>query len=185
VKGYNDTVHDVTGITPARVSDKDVLTIWRRLHKKASRRVRFARAKYSVGQLVRISKEKVKFANSAEQNYTTEIFRIIKVINRSPRPVYELNDLNNRITDGQSYNEELTPVRLTKRCTLKIDKILGKKVRRGILHYLVRWKDYRSDFDCWVHVWHEHAKWFPYCVYVRHIKGALFARECARRTEYD
>jgi hypothetical protein len=44
VKGY-DTVHDTTGIAPAGVSDKDALAIWRRMHKKASRRVRFVRAK--------------------------------------------------------------------------------------------------------------------------------------------
>jgi hypothetical protein len=145
VTGY-DTVHDATGIAPARVSDKDVLAIWWRMRKKA-RRVHFVRAKYSVGQLVRISKEKVKFAKSAEQNFTTEIFRIIKVIDRSPRPVYELEDLNNKVIDGQFYHEELTPVRLTKRSTFKIDKILDKKVRRGILHYLVRWKGYSSDIQ--------------------------------------
>ena len=49
---------------------------------------------YSVGQHVRISKEKAKFAKSSEQNISTEAFRIIKVIHRTPRPVYELEDLN-------------------------------------------------------------------------------------------
>jgi hypothetical protein len=111
------------------------------MHKKAIR-VHFVRTKYSVRQLVRISTEKVKFANSDEQKYTTEIFRVIKDIHRTPRPVYELEDLNNKVIDGHFYHEELTPVRLTKRCTFKIDKILGKSVRRGILHYLVRWKVY-------------------------------------------
>jgi hypothetical protein len=89
VKGYNVTVHNATGIAPARVSDEDVLAIWRRMHKTVSR-VHSVRAKYSIGQFVRIRKEKVKIAKSAEQKYTTEIFRIIKVIHRSPRPVYEL-----------------------------------------------------------------------------------------------
>ena len=76
VTGYNYTVHNATGMASAHVSDKDVLAIWQRLNEKAIR-VRSVKAKYSVGQLLRISKEKVKFIKSAEQNYTTEIFRII------------------------------------------------------------------------------------------------------------
>jgi hypothetical protein len=115
-----------------------------------SSRVRSVKAKYRVGQLVRINKEKVKFAKSAEQNYTTEIFRIIKVIRTFPRAFYELEDLNKKEIDGQLYIEELSPVRLTKRSTFKIDPIEDKRVKRGILHYLVRWKGYNSDFDSWV-----------------------------------
>ena len=37
VTGYNHTVHNTTGIAPAHVSNKDVLTIWQRLNEKASR----------------------------------------------------------------------------------------------------------------------------------------------------
>jgi hypothetical protein len=51
------------------------------------------------------------------------------------------------VIHGLFYHEELTPVRLTSRSTFKIDKILGKRVRRGVLHYLVRWKGYTSNFD--------------------------------------
>ena len=71
-------------------------------------------AKYSVGQYVRVSKEKAKFAKSAEQNFSTEIFRIVKVIPRTPRPVYELEDLNKQPIDGSFYQEELTPLVDTK-----------------------------------------------------------------------
>jgi len=81
---------------------------------------------------VRISKEKAKFAKSAEQNFSTEIFRIAKVIPRNPRPVYELEDLNNQPTDGSLYTEELTPVVVTKPTHFKIDKILATRVTRGI-----------------------------------------------------
>jgi hypothetical protein len=37
-----------------------------------------------------------------------------------------MKDLNRKVIDGQFYNEELTPVRITKRTTFQIDKNLGK-----------------------------------------------------------
>ena len=144
VTGNNHTVHNATGMAPFQVSDKDVLAIWHRLNGNASR-VRSVKAKY-----VRISKEKVRFAKSAEQNFTTEIFRIIKVIHRTPLPVYELEDLNKTPINGQFYHEELTPVRITTRSTFQIDKILRRRVRRGIPYYLDRGKGYGSNFDSWV-----------------------------------
>jgi hypothetical protein len=64
--------------------------------------------------------------------------------------VYELEDLNQKIIDGQFYNEELTPVQITKRTTFKTDKILDTRVRCGIRDYLVHWKGYGPDFDSWI-----------------------------------
>ena len=55
-------------------------------------RGRVIKAKYSVAH-VRISKEKAKFPKSGEQNFSTEIFRIVKVIPRTFRPAYEMEDL--------------------------------------------------------------------------------------------
>jgi hypothetical protein len=64
--------------------------------------------------------------------------------------MYELEDLNRKVIDGQFYKEELTPVEISKRTTFKIDKIVSTRVRRGIRENLVRWKVYGSDFDSWV-----------------------------------
>jgi hypothetical protein len=99
---------------------------------------------------VHISKEKIKFAKGGEQNYTMEVFRIIKVIRRKPPPVYELEDLNRKLINGKFYNEDLKPVRITKHTIFKIIKILDTSVRRGIREYLVRWKGYGPDFDSWI-----------------------------------
>ena len=52
----------------------------------SNERVRVGKVKFNVGQHVRMSKEKMKFAKGSEQNYTDEIFRIVKVIRRTPRP---------------------------------------------------------------------------------------------------
>jgi len=133
VKRYNATVHSTTGMPPNDVRDNDVLKIWNKMKGKADRTRRLSKLQFRVGQHVRISKEKVKFAKGGEHNYTE--------LHRTPRPVFELEDLHGQEIEGQFYTEELVPVRITKQTTYKIDKILDKRVRRGLLEYLVRWKD--------------------------------------------
>lgn len=76
-------------------------------------------AKFNVGH-VRISKAKFKFAKGGEHNYTTKVFRINNVY-RTPRSVYELEDLRGQQIDGKIDAEELKTLRLTKRTTYKID----------------------------------------------------------------
>jgi len=68
---------------------------------EARGRVRVAKATFRVGKHVFISKEKLMFAKAAEQNFSTEIFRVAKVIDRRPRVVYELEDLNGTPIEGQ------------------------------------------------------------------------------------
>ena len=122
-------------MAPLKVTD--IFAISNRVIDKR-RRVRTPKAKFRVAQYVRTSKEKMKFAKWYEENFMTEIFRITKVIKRIPRPVYELEELNKTPIDEQFYQEELTPVRVTKDTVYKIDKILDRGVRGGILEYLVR-----------------------------------------------
>jgi hypothetical protein len=108
VKRYNDTVHSATGMGPPKVTDSDILVIWNKMRARHSP-IRRAPDKFKIGH-VRISKEKLKFAKGGEQNYTTEIFKIQKVVSRIARPVYELVDLLGKHIDGQFYGEELVPV---------------------------------------------------------------------------
>jgi len=105
VECYNATVHGTTGIAPAIVTEKDVLAIWNRMNEKRSR-MTVSKPKFRVGPHVSISKEKMKFAKGGKKNYTTEIFRIMKVLRKTPRPVNELEDLN-KVIYGQLYEQEL------------------------------------------------------------------------------
>jgi hypothetical protein len=108
-------------MAPSQVTESDVLSIWKRLYEK-SERIQRVLPKFRVGQHVRINKEKMRFGKGAEQNYTKEIIKINNVIRREPRPVYELEDLNGTLIEGQFYGEELTPVNVTDRTTYKIEK---------------------------------------------------------------
>ena len=63
VRGYNATVHSTTGMPPARVTDSDILTVWKRMSEKQGK-APIAQPRFCVGQHVRISKEKMKFAKA-------------------------------------------------------------------------------------------------------------------------
>jgi len=62
------------------------------------------RTKFKVGDLVRKTNEKVKFAKGYEQSFSTEIFRVAKFIQRVPQTVYELTDWQDRPIEGQLKN---------------------------------------------------------------------------------
>ena len=64
-------------MAPSHVLDSDILAIWNKMRRQ---RIHVANVKFSVAQHVPISNEKMKFAKFGEQNFSTVIFRIAKVI---------------------------------------------------------------------------------------------------------
>ena len=63
VKACN-TLHTAHGMATAAVTDKQILEIWTRMNDRRSH-VRVGKVKFNVGQHVRISKEKMKFAKGS------------------------------------------------------------------------------------------------------------------------
>ena len=86
-------------MAPSRVNDAYVLYLLRRNEAKR-KRVRFATVKFRIGQHMRIKKEKIKFAKVAQKYLSTEILRIVKVIDSSPHAFYEIEDLNGTTIDA-------------------------------------------------------------------------------------
>jgi superfamily I DNA and RNA helicase len=134
-------------MAPAKLGDPYIFENWRRM---TNIKTSVLKPMFSVGQHVRISREKMRFAKAAEQNFSTQLFRMRSVMKRKPSPVYVFEDLNNTHIDGQFYQEELEPVRISKRKKYKIDKILRKGTRHCIREVLVHWKGYHTSFDSWI-----------------------------------
>ena len=133
-------------MAPAKVNETKVPDVWRRMN---SRQYKPKPVRFTVGHTFRLSKEKMKFAKGFEQSNSTEVFKITKVIRRSPQLVYEIEDLQGTPIEGQFYNEELTPVVITPRTVYKIDKTLKQRICNGRREYLVRWRGYGPQFDSW------------------------------------
>ena len=148
VKAYNNTVHSSIKMAPADVTPDKVLQVWHTLYdKKKFVNPTFSKHVFNVGDTVRITRAKGHFAKGYEQNWTTEIFRVKRVLRRHP-VVYVLEDLNGEALDGTFYNEELQRVSLPDQ--YDILKILDTRGKGRSKKLLVRWKGYPPSFDSWI-----------------------------------
>jgi len=92
--------------------------------------------KFQVGDLVRISKYKTPFSKSYEGNFTTETFKISKVLNTVP-PTYKIKDLNEEEVLGSFYAEQLTRFNNVDN-EWEIEEILKRRTRNGRKEVLIK-----------------------------------------------
>ena len=98
--------------------------------------------KFKIGDHVRISKYKNIFAKGYTQNWSDEIFIIIKIKN-TVQWTYVISDLNGETIDGIFYEKELQK---TNQQEFIIENILKRK---GDKLY-VKWKGYDNSFNSWI-----------------------------------
>ena len=80
---------------PSKVNPSNIYSVWKRMNSLWVK-IPEGRVKYKAANLLRITKENVKFAKGYEKTFSTEIFRVVKDIQRLHQPVYELSDLQGR-----------------------------------------------------------------------------------------
>lgn len=147
VYAYNNTVHSSTNFKPTCVNDTNILTVYNNLNKKHKRLKKFGTLQ--VGDFVRISKYKGIFDKGYTANYSREIFKIYKVINRYPI-VYRISDLDDEKIDGVFYGKELQKVLFNKNTSYAIDKIIKQRHKGNSIQLYVSWKGYPSKFNSWI-----------------------------------
>ena len=106
--GYN-SAHSTIVMASSKVNPSSIYSVWQKMNSLRAK-IPEGCAKFKVEDVIRITKEKVKFVKRYEMIFSTEIFRVVKVIQRVFQPVYKLSDLWARPIEGQFYNYELVKV---------------------------------------------------------------------------
>ena len=146
VKSYNNTYHRSIKMKPSQVTKSNEAKVWDTLYgSDVQKRVRF---KFQVGDRVRISKAKRIFEKSYLPNFTEEMFTVYKRFSRQV-PVYKLKDDAGEILDGTFYEAELQKV-IKEDDVYRVEKVLHKRKRKGVVEYFVKWKGYPDKFNSWV-----------------------------------
>ena len=121
---------------PSQVTKANEAQVWDTLYgDDVQKPVRF---KFQVGDCVRISIVKRMFEKSYLPNFTEEIFTVYKRMARQV-PVYKLKDDAGEILDGTFYEPELQKI-IKNDDVYRVEKILRKRKRKGVVEYLMRWK---------------------------------------------
>ena len=88
------------------------------------------------------------FEKSHLPNYTEEMFTIYQRFARQV-PVYKLKDDAEEILDGTFYEAEVQKV-IREDDVYRVEKVLRKRKRKGVVEYFVKWKGYPDKFNSWV-----------------------------------
>lgn len=151
VLSYNKAKHNSTGWAPVSVTDANTAQVmvdsYALFYKRRRRNVS---TKYKAGQLVRISHLGSRFAKESHYLWSTEVFRINKIVQRTDGPVYELIDLKNNIIGGKFYDYEIQHVDENVDTVYRIDKVLRRRTFRGRRQALVSWWGYNEDHNSWI-----------------------------------
>jgi len=141
VERYNNTRHSSNEMTPVETSKKEnEVRVYRNLYPDLTRRP--MRAKFKIGDKVRIQKKKGYFEKGFTPNWTEEVFTVSK-IKRTKPVTYKITDLNDEEIQGTFYEQELQK---TLPEVYRIEKIAKKDKTRS----LVKWKGYPECFNSWV-----------------------------------
>ena len=157
VEGYNNTYHRSIGMAPNKVTKKNSQLLWEDLYvrpywdemQKNKKRTKL-RFRYKIGDTVRISHLRNLFSREYHQKWTSELFTIVKRINRSGIPVYEVKDWSGEPVVGRLYEQELHKVIVKPGHVFKIENILRSKGRGAKKEHLVHWLNWPKKYDSWV-----------------------------------
>ena len=146
IKSNNHTWHRSIKMEPYLVTVENQDQVWKTLYGNSDKPLP-EKTDLKVGDTVRISKVKMKFEKSYEQNYTREIFTIHKIIPRAPI-VYKLKDLAGEVIQGTFYKQELQ--KITDSGFYPVEKVLKKRKKNGKQEYFVKFQGYPEKFNAWV-----------------------------------
>lgn len=137
---YNNRKHSTTGMRPSDVTkDKE-----KQLLNSVYSHIKIAGlVKFRVGDVVRISKQKALFDKGYTPNWSTELFKVLKVKISNPT-TYLLQDMLGAPITGAFYGEELQTAKHSD--VYLVEKVLRRKGGK----VYVKWLGLDKSHNSWI-----------------------------------
>jgi Integrase core domain len=107
VDGYNAAKHRTIDMAPKDVTQADVAAILARMFPAEKKKYKF---NFTVGDYVRLAKERLPFDKEYRPTFTDEIFVVARRHNKQPTPTYSVRDMNDEPILGTFYEAEIQRV---------------------------------------------------------------------------
>lgn len=159
VYNYNHSVHSaLNGLSSAEVNEENEAQLWKYMYmdekpktiKVEGKSKPVKKFKFTVGDLVRITQLRHAFKKDYEEKWSHEVFRIWRRFWRQNIPVYKITDYNSDPIEGSFYESELQKAHKDPDVLWKVEKILKRRIRRGIPEVYVKWYQWPKKFNSWI-----------------------------------
>ncbi|KAL7299243.1 hypothetical protein TKK_0007837 [Trichogramma kaykai] len=147
VASFNDSTHRTINLKPKDVNSHNEEEIERRYElldsKKKKKKNKVFKAKYKVGDKVRVSRVKHLFEKSYTPSWSTEIFTIQEVM-KTYLPTYRLKDQDSKPISGIFYEQEIYK-------TNHPDVYLIEKIVKNMGdRFFVKWLGFGNEHNSWM-----------------------------------
>jgi Integrase core domain/Chromo (CHRromatin Organisation MOdifier) domain len=147
VSSYNKSRHRSIKTAPINVTLENESNIRAVLYGTESAK----QPKLQAGDYVRITIHRQPFDKGYLPQWSEEIFKIYKVLQRTIEPLYKIRDLKEEDIYGTFYEKEIQKIHWDKNKVFSIESIIAKrKGPRGEIQLLVKWKGYPEKFNEWI-----------------------------------
>ena len=142
VLAYNHSEHrGLNGLRPVDITKENEMNIWFDENKSLKP---LKKPKYKIGDYVRISQISISpFVKNFDQNWSDEVFQIIKIDSKQSPIMYSIIDDDGEIIQGKFYEQELQ-VLPKKPDVYRIESVLNIKGTGKNKQMLVKWHGYKN-----------------------------------------
>lgn len=148
-KSYNNSYHRSIKMAPKDVNVNNQDQVWENLHKLKpwKENVPF---KFEINDKVRLTGIRKPFEREYDMKWTVEIFIVCDRFYKGQIHKYKLKDYDNEEIEGSFYEKELQKVLVDDDTIFRIEKVVGRRTRRGRRELLVKWWKWPSKFNSYI-----------------------------------
>jgi hypothetical protein len=148
IDNYNSSEHSSIKMRPIDVNKRNEHIVRRNLFPRIVKEKKHMKAKFKVGDSVRVTRKRTLFQRGYEQTHSYEIFTVSKVLQTYPI-TYKIQDYKSNEILGSFYTGEIQLVDKSDNIW-PIEKIVDSRRRGGQTEYLVKFLGYTDEANTWI-----------------------------------